>query len=307
MMVYFSYLEIQDRVPVYTSRTNKNLVDSITYVYFTIILHILKSEKMDETKTELRKDLSLMKPKIGVVVCGLMNDRQFVTNTYIQSIRYSGGLPLILPLIRSDSAISEYVETCDGFLFCGGNDITPLLFGEEPKNGIGKTDLTLDLFQIRLMKAVLTTRKPMLAICRGMQVYNVACGGTVYQDISLQPGTPLNHMQNSYSRSEVSHKITIAPETQLRRYIGSSLDVNSYHHQSVGELGEALIVSATASDGTVEAIEMPNHPFAIGVQWHPECMYRTSTEMRELFSEFVLHSRLTPPTEIRTLEEDLNS
>lgn len=129
-----------------------------------------------------------MKPKIGIVVCGLMDDRQFVTNTYIQSVRYSGGLPFILPLIRSDHAIQEYIAFCDGFLFCGGNDITPLLFGEEPKNGIGKTDITLDLFQIRLMKAVLTTKKPVFSICRGMQVYNVACGGTIYQDISLQPG-----------------------------------------------------------------------------------------------------------------------
>ena len=119
-----------------------------------------------------------MKPKIGIVVCGLMDDRQFVTNTYIQSVRYSGGLPFILPLIRSDHAIQEYIAFCDGFLFCGGNDITPLLFGEEPKNGIGKTDITLDLFQIRLMKAVLTTKKPVFSICRGMQVYNVACGGT---------------------------------------------------------------------------------------------------------------------------------
>lgn len=237
-----------------------------------------------------------MKPKIGIIVCGFMNDRQFVTNTYIQSIRYSGGLPLILPLIRSDSAIHEYINCCDGFLFCGGNDITPLLFGEEPKNGIGKTDITLDLFQLRLMKAILPTKKPVFSICRGMQVYNVACGGTIYQDISLQPGKTLNHMQNSHSRSEVSHKIIVEKDTQLRKYIGSSLEVNSFHHQTVAVLGKNLIACAYASDKTIEAIEMPKHPFAIGVQWHPECMYRSSQEMRELFSEFVLHSRLCPPS-----------
>lgn len=239
-----------------------------------------------------------MKPKIGIVVCGLMDDRQFVTNTYIQSVRYSGGLPFILPLIRSDHAIQEYIAFCDGFLFCGGNDITPLLFGEEPKNGIGKTDITLDLFQIRLMKAVLTTKKPVFSICRGMQVYNVACGGTIYQDISLQPGRPLNHMQQSYSRAEVSHKIQVEKGTQLRKYIGSRLDVNSFHHQTVGMLGKNLTACAHASDKTIEAIEMPTHPFAIGVQWHPECMYLTSPEMRELFSEFILHARLRPPAPI---------
>lgn len=236
-----------------------------------------------------------MKPKIGVVVCGLMDDRQFVTNTYIQAVRYAGGLPVILPLVRSDAAIAEYISICDGFLFCGGNDITPLLFGEEPKSGIGQTNITLDLFQIRLMKAVLTTAKPVFSICRGMQVFNVACGGTIYQDLSLQPGQAINHMQKSYSRSEVSHKVSTSKTSLLRKYIGSHLEVNSFHHQSVGVPGKNLHVTARAADETIEAIELPEHPFAIGVQWHPECMYRSSPEMRELFAEFILHSRLSPP------------
>lgn len=232
-----------------------------------------------------------MEPKIGIVICGFQDDRQFVTNTYIQAIRYSGGIPVILPLIRSDRVLSQYVSLCDGFVFCGGNDITPLLFGQEPKNGNGKTNITLDIFQIRLMRHVLRTQKPVLAICRGMQVYNVACGGTIYQDISLQPGKHLDHMQQSYSRSEVSHKITIEPDSQLRKYIGCNLFVNSYHHQTIDAPGENLSVCARASDNTIEALEMPSHPFAIGVQWHPECMYRKSPEMRSLFQEFISHAR----------------
>lgn len=231
-----------------------------------------------------------MKPKIGIVICGFVENKQFVTNAYIQSVRYSGGIPLVLPLIRSDNLIHDYIALCDGFLFCGGNDITPLLFGQEPKNGNGRTNITLDLFQIRLMKQVLTSRKPVLSICRGMQVYNVACGGTIYQDISLQPGKHLDHMQQSYSRSEVSHRITVERGTMLKNCIGSTLFVNSYHHQTIDKPGKNLIVSARASDSTVEALEMPSHPFAIGVQWHPECMYRTSPEMRKLFGEFILHA-----------------
>ena len=140
-----------------------------------------------------------MKPKIGVIVCGFIENKQFVTNAYIQSIRYSGGIPLILPLIRSNQIIHEYVGLCDGFLFCGGNDITPLLFGQEPQKGNGQTNISLDLFQIRLMKEVLKTRKPIFSICRGMQVFNVACGGTIFQDISLKPGKHLDHMQQSLS------------------------------------------------------------------------------------------------------------
>ena len=158
-----------------------------------------------------------MEPKIGIVVCGFTENRQFVTNPYIQSIRYSKGLPLILPLVRSDHVIDEYVKFCDGFLFCGGDDITPLLFGEEPRDGNGKTDITVDLFQIRLMKRVLASQKPVLAICRGMQILSVACGGTIWQDMSLIPGRILNHMQQSASRSEVSHRIRIERGSRLKQ------------------------------------------------------------------------------------------
>lgn len=228
-----------------------------------------------------------MKPKIGIIICGLSENRQYVTDTYVQAVLRSGGLPLIIPLVKSSSAIDSYTALCDGFLFCGGNDITPLLFGQEPREGIGRTDITLDLFQIRLMKQILNTQKPVFAICRGMQILNVACGGTIYQDISLQPGETLNHMQNSSSRHEISHKITCVKGTLLHKITGSYLFVNSYHHQTIGDPGEGLIVSATASDDTVEAVEMPSHPFVIGVQWHPECMFRNSFEMRHLFAAFL--------------------
>lgn len=228
-----------------------------------------------------------MKPKIGIVICEMSNERQFVTNTYIQAVLQSGGLPLVLPMVKSSSAIESYTNLCDGFLFCGGNDITPLLFGQEPRDGIGKTDIALDLYQIRLMKRILDTEKPVFAICRGMQVLNVSCGGTIYQDISLQPGDAINHMQQSSKRHEISHKITCKKGSILHKITGSYLFVNSFHHQTIGEPGKNLIVTATASDGTIEAVEMPTHPFVIGVQWHPEAMYRSSFEMRHLFSVFV--------------------
>ena len=190
-----------------------------------------------------------MEPKIGIVICGFTDgNKQFVSNDYIQSVRYSGGIPLVLPLVRSDHMIEQYASLCDGFLFCGGNDITPLLFGQEPKNGNGKTNIT--------MKRILKTGKAMLAICRGMQIYNVACDGSIYQDISLQPGRHLDHMQQSKERSEVSHKIMVEPGSQLRNYIGQKLYVNSYHHQSIENLGNGLIACTRASDKTIEALEM---------------------------------------------------
>mgnify|MGYP002650630601 CR=1 FL=1 len=159
-----------------------------------------------------------MKPKIAIIVCGLTENRQFVTNAYIQSVRYSGGLPLIVPLVKSNTAISEYISLCDGFLFCGGEDITPLLFGQEPLDKLGKTDITLDIFQLRFMRNVLLSGKPILAICRGMQLLNVACGGTICQDISLKQKDCINHMQHS-ARKDISHKVIVITINKSRKEV----------------------------------------------------------------------------------------
>lgn len=222
-----------------------------------------------------------MKSKIGIVICGLQDDRQFVSNAYIQAAKSVNGLPIILPLIKSKEAISQYTKLCDRFLFCGGGDITPLLFGREPAKGLGPTDISLDLFQIRLMQSVLKTGKPVLAICRGMQILNVACGGTICQDTELLEEETINHMQTSLSRRDISHKVTFTPKSRLQRILGDFAYTNSFHHQVVDSIGNNLIVSGRTSDGVIEAVEMPSHPFAIGVQWHPECM--NTDGMKQLF------------------------
>ena len=210
-----------------------------------------------------------MKTKIGIIVCGLENNRQYVTDTYIQAVKSAGALPIVLPMVKSKSAISEYVELCDGFLFCGGGDITPLLFGQEPTNGIGKTDITMDLFQIRLMKQVLEVEKPVLAICRGMQVLNVACGGTIHQDLNEVNFDTINHMQTSLSRKDVSHKVTFASKSRIHGMLGPFAYTNSFHHQAINRVGKDLVVTGTTGDDVIEAIEMPSHSFVLGVQWHP--------------------------------------
>ena len=234
-----------------------------------------------------------MRTKIGVVICGLDNQRQFVSDAYIQAVKSAGGLPIILPLIKSKTVIQEYVELCDGFLFCGGGDITPLLFGQEPATNVGKTDITLDLFQIRLMKAVLTADKPVLAICRGMQVLNVSCGGTIYQDINLVDFNTINHMQNSISRRDISHKVIFEPESKVHKILGSFAYTNSFHHQSIDRLGKGLAVSGFTGDAIVEAIEMPSHTFVLGVQWHPESMLDCSN-MKQLFFALIRYSKVVP-------------
>ncbi|MBP3462748.1 MAG: type 1 glutamine amidotransferase [Tyzzerella sp.] len=233
-----------------------------------------------------------MKTKIGIVICGLENNRQFVTDAYIQAVKSAGGLPIIIPLIKSKSVIAEYVELCDGFLFCGGGDITPLLFGQEPVSGIGKTDITLDLFQIRLMKHVLEAEKPVLAICRGMQVLNVACGGTIYQDLNEADFETINHMQTSLSRKDISHKVTFTAKTHIQRMLGPFAYTNSFHHQAIERVGKDLIVTGTTGDDIVEAIEMPSHSFVLGVQWHPESMLDSAPNMKQLFFALVRYAKV---------------
>ena len=232
-----------------------------------------------------------MKIKIGIVICGLENNKQYVTDAYIQAIKSAGGLPIILPLVKSKAFIREYVDLCDGFLFCGGGDITPLLFGQEPTNGIGKTDITLDLFQIRLMRQVLEAQKPVLAICRGMQVLNVACGGTIYQDLNEVDFDVINHMQTSLSRKDISHKVSFASKSHIHRILGPFAYTNSFHHQAVNRIGRDLIVTGTTGDDIVEAIEMPSHSFVLGVQWHPESMIDSATNMKQLFFALVRYAK----------------
>ena len=231
-----------------------------------------------------------MKKKIGIIICGISDTKQYVSDAYIQAVKASGGLPLVLPLVKSKTVIQDYVSLCDGFLFCGGGDITPLLFGQEPSSGIGKTDITLDLFQIRLMKVILEAQKPVLAICRGMQILNVACGGTIYQDLDNVDFEVINHMQTSLSRRDVSHKVFFAPKTKMHRFLGDFAYTNSFHHQAVDRLGHDLIVSGSTGDDIIEAIEMPSHPFAIGVQWHPESMLSAAPNMKQLFHALIHHS-----------------
>lgn len=231
-----------------------------------------------------------MKAKIGIVVCGLEHDRQFVTNSYIHAVYKAGGLPILLPMVRSDTVISDYTTLCDGFLFCGGGDVTPLLFGEEPRKGIGETDITLDIFQIRLMRAVLRKEKPILAICRGMQILNIACGGTVFHDISEVPDC-INHMQTSASRRDVSHRVTFEPGSRLHRLFGDFAYTNSFHHQAINLLGDDIVATGKTGDDIIEAIEIPSLSFAVGVQWHPECMLKKNGKMWKLFHAFLLAAR----------------
>ena len=232
-----------------------------------------------------------MKTKIGIVICGIEDQKHYISDPYVKAVYHANGLPLILPLVKSKPTIEEYAALCDGFLFCGGNDVTPLLFGQEPEQGLGKTDISLDLFQIRLMKTVLDSGKPVLAICRGMQILNIACGGSVYQDLRNLDFEPINHMQTSVSRKDISHKVYFEENSKLAGMLGSFAYTNSFHHQAIDKLGTGLAATGRTGDDIIEAIEMPSHNFVIGVQWHPECMLESPSNMKLLFHALIHHSK----------------
>ncbi len=227
-----------------------------------------------------------MNPIIGIAVCGFTEEKQFVSHSYIHAIEYSGGYPVILPCtgIIPDH---NFLDFCDGFLFCGGGDITPLLMGEDPAPENGPTDISMDLFHLALIRYALASGKPILAICRGMQLLNIAMGGSIYQDASLYPHPGIGHMQNSRKRGDPSHKILIKKPSILYNIFGKYTVSNSYHHQYIKCPATHLIPTGHTSDHVIEALEADNHPFTVGVQWHPECMYDTACEMRCLFHHFI--------------------
>lgn len=227
-----------------------------------------------------------MNPVIGVVVCGCDAGRQFVSHSYIQAMEDAGAVCVIIPCTEDASHFPRYYGLCDGFLFCGGDDISPRLFGEDLLTDRGRTDMRMDCFHLDFMKYVLSASLPILAVCRGMQVLNIALGGTIYQDISLRNGVSQNHMQRSENRGDVCHRVACAKGSMLYNICGSFLETNSFHHQCIKTVGKGLTVSAVAADGIVEAIEDSSRSFLVGLQWHPECMYESSPPMRELFAKF---------------------
>lgn len=266
-------------------------------------------------------EVSMNPPIIGIIICATENNRQFVSEDYVSAIVHSGGIPIlipctILPLISRSLSVPScpspsleyYSMLCNGYLFCGGFDISPVLFKEDSRTPIGTTDYRIDYFQLSLMKYLLTLDRPILAICKGMQLLNIALGGTIWQDLTLCPEHSVNHMQTSKVRSDVCHKIQILQDSYLGQiYSQISLSdsshntttpnslgyyVNSFHHQAVHQIGHQLKVTAIASDHLTEAIESTAHPFVMGIQWHPESMYHTDLFSKKIFDAFIQASSM---------------
>lgn len=202
------------------------------------------------------------------------------------AIYKAGGIPLLLPIVQSAEDILSQLLLCDGLLLPGGDDINPLLYGEEPSPHLGEVYAKVDYYELMLTNFALSSNKPILGICRGCQLLNIALGGNVYQDISEYPAPYLKHSQSA-RRFEATHSITISSPSLLSSLFGTNLNVNSFHHQVIHHLGKGLVATAYAKDGIIEAIELSSKPFIVGVQWHPEIMLNSSDEMLPLFKKFI--------------------
>ena len=205
---------------------------------------------------------------------------------YLQSIELAGALPIAIPLYLKDETLKEYIDLCDAFLIPGGIDVDPSFYNEEKEEKCGTTNKEYDNYQIKLIKMIMESGKPILGICRGLQILNVAFGGSLIQDIPSSIDNHLTHNQEN-ERYETIHEVMIDEDSFLYPLLGNKAQVNSKHHQSIKEVGEGLKVVAESSDGVIEAIEGISYPL-IAVQWHPENFIRAKENtMKSIFSYFV--------------------
>jgi len=212
-----------------------------------------------------------------------------ITPTYVQAVELGGGAPVVIPPHLEEAKLRAIFERLNGLILSGGGDILPALFGEQDNGFLWFVDERRDRAELALARWALAEEIPLLAICRGAQVLNVAAGGTLIQDIPTQVPDALSHSSVAgRPLSMVAHTVEVAAGSQLAALVGAGeLGVNSAHHQAVKVVGAGLVVTARAPDGILEGLEAPDHPFCVGVQWHPEVMVESHPVMCRLFEGLV--------------------
>lgn len=235
-----------------------------------------------------------MKPLIGLTTYQSRNAEGLPASSllqaYSEAILSVGGLPVLIPLSFTTwrTELVDLIDRLDGMLFTGGGDIDPNLYagvGDERLSGV---DPGRDALELELFKRTIDLKKPILGICRGIQLINVALGGTLYTDLSLhRPGSIRHDYYPDWPRTHLAHGVTVLREERLFQIVHEEvLTVNSLHHQGVRSLAPGLRPLGTAEDGSVEAVELVDHPFCLGVQWHPEWLLDQNAS-REIFGALV--------------------
>jgi putative glutamine amidotransferase len=204
---------------------------------------------------------------------------------YLDGIKAAGGVPIILPIEMSDSAADRIVGTCDGFLFTGGQDVAPELYGTKDTTGTVVPSPERDKLETLLLTKALQADKPILGICRGLQFINAFLGGSLWQDLPSQHPSDIVHRQGK-PYCIPTHKVSLSGD--LRTLLGKdTLEVNTLHHQAIKDLGKDLAPMAESPDGLIEAVKMVGKRFVCAVQWHPEYMFKTDADSLRVFSWFV--------------------
>lgn len=236
-------------------------------------------------------------PLIGVTcVPGLEVEGQPAlgnTEAYARAIELCGGIPVYLPPTESESNLADLYDALDAILLPGGPDVDPVFYGQPHSTQLGPVYPKLDRFEITLIRRAMADDKPILAICRGQQILNVALGGTLYQDLPSDHGKALDHsLSLKIGWSHLAHAIEIEKASALARIVGKkSIRVNSLHHQAIKELGLGLQASAHSKDGVIEAVEMPSKRFVVGIQCHPEELFTGNPWAKHLFEAFIAASK----------------
>jgi putative glutamine amidotransferase len=223
-------------------------------------------------------------------------ERAYVNASYLNAVQQAGGVPVPLPPQLEPGARAEILKHVHGVLLTGGGDVDPARFGEQPHATTAEVSTARDMLEIDLTRWALAKRVPLLAVCRGLQVLNVALGGSLYQDIPSEPGSPLDHSQTALqgkARGITTHQVKVQEGSRLAGILGAlEVDVNSFHHQAIKRLGRGLAEVAWAPDSIIEGVELTDAAqFVVGVQWHPEELVGSDRAAFNLFAALVSRAR----------------
>ena len=239
-------------------------------------------------RTQPGRRMKMKKPIIGLTPTITEGERPLMETRlhYVRAIEAAGGAPVLLPPLGGES-LRAAAAVCDGFLFTGGVDVHPALYGQEVLPACGEISAVRDEMELALMQLSIEDGRPVLGICRGIQLLNIGLGGTLWQDLPSQTGTALCHSQEP-PYEKPSHTVRIAPDSPLAALIGKTeIAVNSTHHQAVRTLAPSLRAAAASPDGVIEALWRPESRFFLAVQWHPEYLYPADRGAAALFSALV--------------------
>jgi len=230
----------------------------------------------------------MKQPMIAVLPQWDQSDESIrMSPNYTHALEEAGAVPVILDLTASETVLKRFACSFDGFLFPGGPDMHPDYYGQEKADYCGEICEMRDKMEAYMFReVVINQNKPALGICRGIQIFNIILGGTLYQDIPTELPSKINHRQEP-PYDVPAHHVRLVPESPLCKLAGKEcLEVNSIHHQGINRLAKGLEVMAASEDGLIEAVYMPDHSFVWAVQWHPECSIKEEIS-KKIFSSFV--------------------